>query len=144
MKNDNAEMITQEEIEIPYDDDALVKMKELLLFRRIVQVSDNTLELDNGVILEIHPNQGSCPGCCSGDYEIIALAGCDNAITNVELVCAEIDDVDSSYDQSYRIDVYAEDERIRVLQVDGTDGNGYYGTGYTIFVKRLKKRVRLF
>ena len=27
---------------------------------------------------------------------------------------------------------------IKLLQVDGDDGNGYYGTGYTIYVKFKK------
>ena len=37
---------------------------------------------------------------------------------------------------SYSIFVLAEDNRIKVLQVDGDDGNGYYGTGYRILVRQ--------
>ena len=78
------------------------------------------------------PNEG-CGGCSSGWYSITELNECDNVITNVEFECEDIDD---EYDDtSYRIFVYAEDKRIKILQVDGTDGNGYYGTGYSIRVR---------
>ncbi len=132
------EMVIHQEIDCPYDNDALEKIKKLLLFRKIVHASGNILKLDNGVILEIEPNRGTCSGCNSGDYEITELNGCDNAITNVELACEEIEDLDSDYDKSYKIFVYAENQRIKILQVDGTDGNGHYGTGYSIVVKGVE------
>lgn len=108
------------------------KIKELLLYRKIVRVNDNTLFLDNGTELEILPNEG-CPGCGAGDYDITELNGCDNVITNVEFECESLDDYEEEY--SYKIFVYAENTKIKILQVDGNDGNGYYGTGYTIKVK---------
>lgn len=62
------------------------------------------------------------------------LNGCDNAITNVHFVCD--DNTNDKYDEmSYRIFVLAADKRIKLLQVDGDDGNGWYGTGYSIIVK---------
>lgn len=115
-----------------YDDEKAIK--ELLMFRKIIKAENDTLYLDNGVELEVCPNSG-CGGCCSGWYELVELNDCDNAITNVEFVVDDIYSEDSYNDMSYKIFVYAEDERIKVLQVDGTDGNGYYGTGYTIIVK---------
>lgn len=109
------------------------KIKELLMYRKIVKVENDTLYLDNGVTLEVLPNEG-CGGCDSGWYSITELNECDNAITNVEFECK---DIDGEYyeDTSYRIFVYAENKRIKILQVDGTDGNGYYGTGYSIRVR---------
>ena len=108
------------------------KIKELLMYRKIVKVENDTLYLDNGVELEVLSNEG-CGGCSSGWYSITELNECDNVITNVEFECSDIDD---EYDDtSYRIFVYAEDKRIKILQVDGTDGNGYYGTGYSIRVR---------
>lgn len=108
------------------------KIKELLMYRKIVKVENDTLYLDNGIGLEVLPNEG-CGGCNSGWYSITELNKCDNVITNVEFECSDIDD---EYDDtSYRIFVYAEDKRIKILQVDGTDGNGYYGTGYSIKVR---------
>lgn len=110
------------------------KIKELLLYRKIVKVSDDTLFLDNGVELEILPNEG-CGGCSNGWYSISELNDCDNVITNVEFSC---ENIENGYydDTSYKIFVYAEDKKIKIVQVDGSDGNGYYGTGYSIRVKQ--------
>ena len=40
-----------------------------------------------------------------------------------------------SEEHCYKIFVYAENKKIKLLQCDGDDGNGYYGTGYHIEVK---------
>lgn len=112
-----------------YEED---KIRELLLYRKIVKVENDSLFLDNGTELVICGNEG-CGGCSSGWYSVTELNGCDNVITNVEFSCEDIDD---EYDDtSYKIFVYAEDKKIKIVQVDGTDGNGYYGTGYSIIVK---------
>ena len=115
-----------------YEED---KIKDLLMYRKVIKVENNTLFLDNGVKLEIYPNVG-CGGCFSGWYDITELNECDNVITNVEFVCENIDDPNSNDDTSYKIFVYAEDKKIKLLQVDGSDGNGYYGTGYSICVRK--------
>ena len=108
------------------------KIKELLLYRKIVKVEYETLILDNGIELEIKGNEG-CGGCGAGWYAVTELNTCENAITNVEFI--EDSDTKDDYDEtSYKIFVLAADERIKILQVDGDDGNGYYGTGYTIHV----------
>ena len=112
-----------------YEED---KIRELLMFRKIVEVVGDTLVLDNGIELEIVGNVG-CGGCASGNYDVTELNGCDNAITNVEFVCDEEDNYGE--DLSYKIFVFAEDKKIKIVQVDGTDGNGYYGTGYSIIVR---------
>ena len=64
--------------------------------------------------------------------ELLELNVCDNIITNVELVC---DDLEYYGEKSYKIFVFAEDRKIKLAQIDGDDGNGYYGTGYDIIVK---------
>jgi hypothetical protein len=116
-----------------------------LLFGRKVTVKENgcngILLLDNGIELEIVPNTG-CGGCSSGNYELTVLNGCDNAITNVELATDDYEDEEDGYyetDTSYKIFVFTEDKRITLAQVDGTDGNGYYGTGYEIYVRFPKE-----
>lgn len=112
------------------------EIKELLLFHKVVKadVKTRTLTLDNGTELTFEGNEG-CPGCISGWYYIEELSECDNVITNVEFVID--DDVKyKDYDNiSYKIFVFAEDKRIKIAQIDGTDGNGYYGTGYAVYVK---------
>lgn len=111
------------------------KIKELLMYRKIVKVDEDTLYLDNGVELQVLPNEG-CGGCSNGWYGIEELNGCDNAITDVEFECDRINPDDKwSEEYSYKIFVFAEDTKIKIVQVDGDDGNGYYGTGYSIRVK---------
>lgn len=113
------------------------EIKELLIGRK-VKVDGDNLILDNGIILEVIANEG-CGGCSNGWYSITKLNEVDNAITNVEFVCdGDVRDKYEDYynDTSYKIFVFCEDTRINLLQVDGSDGNGYYGTGYTIIVKQ--------
>lgn len=112
------------------------EIKELLMYRKIVKVDEDTLYLDNGIELKVLPNKG-CGGCSAGWYSLSELNGCDNAITNVEFECEDIehDGYWSDEGYSYKIFVYAEDTKIKIVQVDGSDGNGYYGTGYSIRVK---------
>ena len=108
---------------------------DLLLYHKIVEVRGDTLTLDNGVQLEVHGNEG-CGGCASGNYYVTELNGCDNAITKVEFTC---DSDESEWgDKSFKIFVYAENQIIKILHVDRTDGNGYYGTGYDIRVRYPK------
>lgn len=109
------------------------EIRELLVGRK-VKVDGDNLILDNGIVLEVIANEG-CGGCSSGWYSITKLNEVDNAITNVEFDC-DADVANEEDDTSYKIFVFCEDTRIKLLQVDGSDGNGYYGTGYTIIVKQ--------
>ena len=112
------------------------EIRELLVGRK-VKVDGNNLILDNGIVLEVIANEG-CGGCSSGWYSITKLNEVDNAITNVEFDC-DGDVANEEDDTSYKIFVFCEDTRIKLLQVDGSDGNGYYGTGYTIIVKQKEE-----
>ena len=111
-----------------YEEQAI---KKLLLYRKVVKATDDTLYLDNGTELLIEGNEG-CGGCGAGWYSVTELNTCDNVITNVEF---DEESLDQDDEYSYKIFVYAENEKIKLVQVDGDDGNGYYGTGYTIRVK---------
>lgn len=107
------------------------EIKELLLGHKIVaDESSDSLILDNGVLLQINPNIG-CGGCESGNYYLQHIASVNNAITNVEFV--EEHDDDYHY-KHYKIFVIADGMTTELLDVYGTDGNGYYGTGYKIDV----------
>lgn len=112
------------------------EIRELLVGRK-VKVDEDNLILDNGIVLEVIANEG-CGGCSSGWYSITKLNEVDNAITNVEFDC-DGDVANEDDDTSYKIFVFCEDTRIKLLQVDGSDGNGYYGTGYTIIVKQKEE-----
>ena len=108
------------------------EIEELLLGHKIVADEfTDSLVLDNGILLYINPNIG-CSGCGSGDYYLQHITSVNNAITNVEFI-EEYDDDDFNY-KHYRIFVIANGMTTELLDVCGTDGNGWYGTGYTIDV----------
>lgn len=122
-----------------YDEFDRKEIKKLLIGRK-VKVIDNdgqeaTLLLDNGTKLRIIANEG-CGGCSNGWYSINKLNEVDNAITNVKFECDNMESIEENdyFDTSYKIFVFCEDTRINLLDVSGSDGNGYYGTGYTIHV----------
>lgn len=113
------------------------EIEELLLGHKVTVDDYDNLVLDNGVVLQINPNIG-CGGCESGNYYLEHISSVNNAITNVEFVNehedSEYDDFDAEYYQHYKIFVIADGMTTELLDVYGTDGNGYYGTGYTIDV----------
>lgn len=114
-----------------------IYLKDLLIGHSIVKVNENTLELDNGTQLEFIGNNGCC--CGAGEYDITELNECKNVITNVEFE-DEADNSGWGDAHSYKIFVYAENKKIKLLQCDGDDGNGYYGTGYHINIKLKEEK----
>lgn len=106
------------------------EIEELLLGHKVTADDYDKLILDNGVVLQICPNIG-CYGCESGNYYLQHISSVNNAITSVEFVEEFEDDF---YYEHYRIFVIADGMTTELLDVYGTDGNGYYGTGYTIDV----------
>ena len=114
------------------DERDIQKIKDLLIGRRVVSVGVETMTLDNGTRVIIMPNEG-CGGCNSGNYWVEHLERVNNAITDVEVDCDYVDK--EEYDTVYRIYVYANGMQHELLRVVGTDGNGYYGTGYELRVQ---------
>lgn len=106
------------------------EIEELLLGHKVTVDDYDNLVLDNGVVLQINPNIG-CGACESGNYYLQHISSVNNAITNVEFVEEFEDDC---YYEHYKIFVIADGMTTELLDVYGTDGNGYYGTGYTIDV----------
>jgi hypothetical protein len=109
------------------------KVKKLLLYRKIVKVERDDeqtaiLTLDNGTTLIAIGNEG-CGGCSNGWYYLDELNGCENAITDVK---CEIEGV--GYEDVYHLYIFADNKKINCLQYSGSD-NGYYGTGYNLYVK---------
>lgn len=102
---------------------------KLLVGHRVTSDGDYTLTLDNGTRLIIEPNEG-CGGCSAGWYDVDFLNGTDNAITSVEI---EYGDEDTDV---FTLFVYADSIRTELFQVTGDVGNGYYGSGFKIRVKK--------
>lgn len=107
---------------------------ELFVGKSVKKVADDQLELSDGTVLQIIPNEGGC-SCGAGDYDLISLNGCENIITNAELVVTEDSRSDEWEDgKKYEIFVYSGYTRINLATIQGDDGNGYYGTGFWVKV----------
>ncbi len=120
-------------VQIEHDD--LDAIRALLLGHRVKRFASGEadhIELDNGTVIRVIPNDGGC-SCSAGDYEIHHLTTTDNVITHVEL----FDDLNDQFGEghTYRVFVVAADTRFNLLTVDGSDGSGYYGTGYRLLVR---------
>lgn len=115
------------------------KVSEVLVGRRIVAADEGeaTLTLDNGDVLRVLPNEG-CGGCSSGWFALSSLADCDNVITRVECQDGETaPDEWGCADEVLSIFVFAEGMSPKmVIEVTGSEGNGYYGRGFDIEVVR--------
>lgn len=107
----------------------------LLLGHSIRVIDDHTVTLDNGTVLELPNTDGACSADC---YDLVALQGIDNVITKVgfvdHLVGDDLADDNCPKKRIYQIFVYAENEKVNLAMWEGSYGNGYYGTGYSIRV----------
>jgi hypothetical protein len=128
------------------DEEDRGQIEDLLIGRKVTKVDDEHLLLDDGTVIKAIGVSGGC-SCGAGDYDLSVLNGVDNAITRVEFDYAPAgdyeepvrsghpDDPKDEYTGYYRIFVYADNEKINLMQFDGSDGNGYYGTGFEILVR---------
>lgn len=125
--------------EVELDENDLEELSALLVGRKVAKVDERTLLLDDGTVLDVRGNEGGCV-CSAGDYELTTLNGVDNVITSVQIEDGYVDsDQDEDYEygaQWYRIFVYAQNEQLLLAEFEGDDGNGYYGTGFNITVKK--------
>lgn len=109
-------------------------IKDLLLGRTVQKVGEDHLLLDDGKVVKLVGNDGGC-ACSAGCYYLTELNEVPNIITNVEVYSDPAGD-DEDGEGVYRIFVYAENRKINLATFEGTDGNGYYGTGFHILVRR--------
>lgn len=125
----------------------------LLMGHKVVKVDGEHLMLDDGTVIKAIGHDGGC-SCSAGCYDLADLNGVDNIITRVEYDYHP--DGDDSWDDKptaaqtcehgpseryeghYRVFVYAENQKINLMSFNGTDGNGYYGTGFEILVRDVK------
>jgi hypothetical protein len=116
-----------------YDEEDKAGIEQLLMGRKVAKVADDTVVLDNGIRLRFVGHDGGC-SCSSGCYDLTELNGVDNVITRVEFVDAPGGDGFALSEGHYSIFVFADNQRINLATFEGTDGNGYYGTGYAVHV----------
>jgi hypothetical protein len=134
-------------------------VRDALVGRRIVSVARREatakeydlfgdvgiLTLDDGTVVEVAGHDGGC-ACSAGCYELSHLGQVDNVITDVRIEDdpASEDDRCSSCDSwdcltgcidpkkpsgTYRLFVLSETWQM-LAEFEGTDGNGYYGSGW--------------
>jgi hypothetical protein len=133
-----------------YNEEDVDKITGLLIGRKIVKAemgkfdipgevaggwfggAEGVLTLDDGTRLFLRGNDGGC-SCGAGDYDLESVAQVDNVITSAAV------NVDPSGDGEggtgvYQIFVFADAQAINVATFRGDDGNGYYGTGFSLTV----------
>jgi len=98
-------------------------------------VPEGLLVLDDGTKLYLAGNDGGC-ACSAGCYPLAHVATVDNIITRAEIYSSPDTDDDERGEGVYRIFVFADAEKINVAEFQGSDGNGYYGTGFELIVVR--------
>lgn len=109
------------------------EIEALLLGHRVTSATNDTLTLDDGTVLEVTGNEGCA--CAYGNYDISALNTFDNIITKVELVEDMAEDYSNEYGDVHLF-VYAEGgNSVELIHAEGVD-SGYYGTGFSIVVKK--------
>lgn len=127
------------------------RLSEILVGRRIVasekgpmtvpgredwyhDTAEGMLTLDDGTKLYLTGNKGGC-SCSAGDYELTDLATVDNVITSARIESNPDDDWDNEGAGGvYKIFVIADATEINVATFEGSDGNGYYGSGFQLYV----------
>lgn len=136
---------TEEKINPAYEDTQSIV--DALLGRRIVKLEKPPVSaysmgkaqilLDDGAVLLLEGRDGGC-ACSAGCYSLEHLASLgdvDNIITNV--VFHNDPAADPQEDKGeYSIFVFADNKKINLATFEGHDGNGYYGTGYYITVRK--------
>ncbi|MBO9522339.1 MAG: hypothetical protein J7518_12450 [Nocardioidaceae bacterium] len=121
-------------------------IEALLLGRKVTKVDAEHLLLDDGTVIKAIGHDGGC-ACSAGCYDLSVLNGVDNIITRIEFDYRPSEDYDKpgrsghpddptdEWTGYYRVFVFADNQQINLMQFDGSDGNGYYGTGFEILVR---------
>jgi hypothetical protein len=126
------------------------EIANLLIGHKVTKVGDEHLLLDNGTVIKAIGHDGGC-ACSAGCYDLSVLNGVDNIITRVEFDYlpggdgdygkpekperTHPDDPEDPWTGYYRVFVFADNQQINLMQFDGSDGNGYYGTGFELLVR---------
>lgn len=124
-------MNTQEITLTQDSDDGLYT--RLLRGRYITSIDNGTITLDDGTELDIHGNEG-CGGCESGWYwlENVYKQGSQRARIMSAYVAYGEDGEDAPSVYTLFVMVDGNPTQLPLATVRGDNGNGYYGTGFTL------------
>lgn len=95
-----------------------------------------TITLDNGTELDIDGNEG-CGGCENGRYWLEETYKRGNSRARIMSAHVGYDEDDEAALSVYTIFVMVDGNpsQLPLATVRGDDGNGYYGTGFTLTVR---------
>ena len=99
-----------------------------------------TITLDNGTELDIDGNEG-CGGCESGWYWLEETYKRGNSRARIMSAHVGYDEDDEAAPSVYTIFVMVDGNpsQLPLATVCGDDGNGYYGTGFTLTVRPVRR-----
>lgn len=106
---------------------------KLLRGRYVTSIEDDIITLDNGTELHIWGNDG-CMGCESGNYWLEQVFKRGNGKARIMSAYVGYDEDDEKAPSVYTIFVMVDGNphQLPLATVRGDDGNGYYGTGFTL------------
>lgn len=116
---------------IKYSDSKVIN--SIFVGRSIVAADKDLgiLTLDNGVLVKVVPNTGGC--CSAGDYFLTNIKKFENVITSAKV---KVSENSKTHKTTYKLAVYGVGVKNHetVATITGDDGNGYYGTGFELYV----------
>ena len=106
----------------------LDELKKLLVGKSVKKVDEERLLLSDGTKVQVVGNAD----CCAY-YDLKHLGEVENIITNVGVFASPRGDYEDG-EGVYRLFVFTGEGRINLAEFEGTDSNGYYGTGFWLEV----------
>jgi archaellin len=105
--------------------------EKYLMGRRIVDIEDQTITLDNGTQLELE-NTHDCCAWFNGEITNLALNIEENIITDV----TRTDDTNKD-NEAYTIHVLSQSDKLLDIEITGTSTSGYYCHSINLNVKTV-------
>ena len=100
-----------------------------LIGKRIVSIAGETLQLDDGTVLQFE-DTSDC--CAYFNANVEAFDFFENAITNV----TQIDTGKNEYDEAWSLHVLSNHKLIAKVNIEGTSSSGYYCHSVNLIVRR--------
>ena len=110
------------------------ELRELLLYRRIVEWNKSVIVLDNGVKISIEETDRDCCACADGQFEDVVL---DAAITNVSDIQYQPWDNGDTYGCTATVTIMHNRNIICKAVADADAGNGGYYYSIASFVVKI-------
>lgn len=116
-------------------------LKNALIGRRIMKLTSEYIELDNGYTVKIRPNWGCDCGNGSAVIESDYVGEpLDAAVMNVKY--EEIEDYDQRHHTGFKIFIYTKNKVINIEGTDAEEWEGYYGSGFWLDAEMPEHRAQ--